>query len=139
MWKAVVGGAAALVLAGTSVVHAQHRSGADDGRRWRPGAEDLRAFGEARLAALKAGLALTAEQRERIRRIDEEMFRGRPGPGGPGGQRRPYDEKRKAAGEQIQALLKEGQKKKWRELAGKPFEGPMPAFFPGPPRPFGPR
>ena len=62
MWKAVVGGAAALVLAGTSVVHAQHRSGADDGRRWRPGAEDLRAFGEARLAALKAGLALTAEQ-----------------------------------------------------------------------------
>src|SRR5262245_7804614 len=31
-------------------------------QRWQPNAEDLRAFGEARLAALKAGLLLTAEQ-----------------------------------------------------------------------------
>ncbi len=62
MWKAIVAGAAVLAIAGTSVVHAQHRGGPDGGRRWQPSIEDLRAFGEARLAALKAGLVLTAEQ-----------------------------------------------------------------------------
>ena len=30
--------------------------------RWRPGAEDIAAFGDARIAALHAGLKLTAEQ-----------------------------------------------------------------------------
>ena len=63
MWKAIVAGTAALAIAGTSVVYAQHRFGRpDDTQRWRPNMEDMRAFGEARLAALKAGLALTAEQ-----------------------------------------------------------------------------
>jgi zinc resistance-associated protein len=62
MRRAIVAGAVALVIAGTSVVQAEHRGGADGGRRWQPSIEDLRAFGEARLAALKAGLMLTAEQ-----------------------------------------------------------------------------
>ncbi len=62
MRRAIVAGAVALVIAGTSVVQAQHRGDADGGRRWQPSIEDLRAFGEARLAALKAGLMLTAEQ-----------------------------------------------------------------------------
>src|SRR5215468_2512635 len=60
MWKAI---------AGTSLVYAQQRGGRDgmmrDGmmmERSQPNAEDLRAFGEARLAALKAGLLLTPEQ-----------------------------------------------------------------------------
>jgi zinc resistance-associated protein len=61
MWKVIVAGTAALAIAGTSIAYAQHRGG-PDGRGWRPSMEDLRAFGEARLAALKAGLALTAEQ-----------------------------------------------------------------------------
>jgi hypothetical protein len=62
MWKAIVAGTAALAITGTSLVYAQ-QGGRDDGaQRWRPTAEDLRAFGEARLAALKAGLSLTPEQ-----------------------------------------------------------------------------
>jgi zinc resistance-associated protein len=62
MWKAIVAGTAALAIAGTSLVFAQQRGGRDGAERWRPSMEDLRAFGEARLAGLKAGLTLTAEQ-----------------------------------------------------------------------------
>jgi len=61
MWKAIVAGTAVLAIAGTSLVFAQQR-GRESGERWRPSTEDLRAFGEARLAALKAGLTLTPEQ-----------------------------------------------------------------------------
>src|SRR6201982_4225887 len=64
MWKAIVAGTAALAIAGTSLVYAQKRGGRDgmmmQGSQLN--AEDLRAFGEARLAALKAGLQLTPEQ-----------------------------------------------------------------------------
>jgi zinc resistance-associated protein len=62
MWKAIVAGTAALAIAGTSLVYAQQRGRFDGGQRWRPSAEDQRAFGDARLAGLKAGLALNAEQ-----------------------------------------------------------------------------
>src|SRR5262249_28827601 len=64
MWKAIVAGTAALAIAGTSLVYAQQRSGRDGMmmQRFQRNAEDLRAFGEARLAALKAGLVLTPEQ-----------------------------------------------------------------------------
>jgi hypothetical protein len=61
MWKAIVVGTAALAIAGTSLVYAQQR-GRDGWQRWQPNAEDQRAFGDARLAGLKAGLALNAEQ-----------------------------------------------------------------------------
>jgi hypothetical protein len=76
MWKAIVAGTAALAIAGTSLVfaqqqqrregaaevYAQRRGGDEFGRRWQPNADDLRAFGEARLAGLKAGLMLTPDQ-----------------------------------------------------------------------------
>src|SRR5215467_1399989 len=62
MWKAVVAGTAMLAMAGASAVYAQRAFGPDGSRRWQPTMEDLRAFGEARLAALKAGLTLTPEQ-----------------------------------------------------------------------------
>jgi zinc resistance-associated protein len=62
MWKAIIAGTAALAIASTSLVYAQQSGRSDGGQRWRPSAEDLRAFGEARLAALKAGLVLTPEQ-----------------------------------------------------------------------------
>ena len=61
MWKSIVAGTAALAIVGTSMVYAQR--GREEGReRWQPSMEDFRAFGEARLAALKAGLTLTPEQ-----------------------------------------------------------------------------
>ena len=62
MWKPIAAGAAALLIAGSSVVYAQYRPGREGPQARRPNIEDLRAYGEARLAALKAGLALTAEQ-----------------------------------------------------------------------------
>jgi zinc resistance-associated protein len=62
MWKAIVAGTAALAIAGTSLVYAQQRGGFDGGQRPQFNSDDLRAFGEARLAALKAGLTLTPEQ-----------------------------------------------------------------------------
>ena len=64
MWKAIVAGTAALAIAWTSLVYAQQRGGRDGMMMERPqlNAEDLRAFGEARLAARKAGLLLTPEQ-----------------------------------------------------------------------------
>ena len=62
MWRVVIAGATALAIASTSLVYAQQAARSDGGRRWQPSADDMRAFGEARLAALKAGLMLTPDQ-----------------------------------------------------------------------------
>jgi len=63
MMKAVLAGTAALVVVGSTLVYAQTRPSRPEGfGRWQPNVEDMRAFGEARLAALKAGLMLTPEQ-----------------------------------------------------------------------------
>jgi hypothetical protein len=62
MWKAIVAGTAALAIAGSSLVYAQQRGRPDGAQRWQPNVDDMRAFGEARLAGLKAGLALTPDQ-----------------------------------------------------------------------------
>jgi zinc resistance-associated protein len=68
MWKPVVALTAAVVIAGSSIVYAQQRSGGSDGDGWRFEhrqhwtAEDRAAFVDARIAALKAGLELTADQ-----------------------------------------------------------------------------
>ena len=63
MWKTVLAGTTALAIAGTSLVYAQQ--GPVDpirAQRWRPSAEDISAFGDARIAAVHAGLKLNAEQ-----------------------------------------------------------------------------
>jgi zinc resistance-associated protein len=62
MWKIIITGAAAVAMASTSLVYAQQTGRPDGGQHWQRSVEDQRAFGEARLAALKAGLMLTAEQ-----------------------------------------------------------------------------
>jgi zinc resistance-associated protein len=62
MWKTIVAGTAVLAIAGTTLVYAQQSGHFGRGERWQPNAEDLRAFGEARLAGLKAGLVLTPDQ-----------------------------------------------------------------------------
>ena len=63
MWKTVLAGTTALAIAGGTLAYAQQGSGAfERAQRWRPTAEDITAFGEARIAALHAGLKLTAEQ-----------------------------------------------------------------------------
>src|SRR4051794_4138057 len=65
MKKAILIGTTALALAGSTLVYAQQqqRPGRDAvAERSQITADDVRAFGEARLAALKAGLALNVEQ-----------------------------------------------------------------------------
>jgi zinc resistance-associated protein len=63
MLKTVLAGTTALAIAGATLAYAQ--KGSDDFQRvqrWQPSAEDITAFGEARIAALHAGLKLTPEQ-----------------------------------------------------------------------------
>jgi len=71
MFKPMVVAAATLAIAGSSIVYAQQRfngwGGYGDGglrgeHRHRLSAEDMAAFTDARIAALKAGLELTADQ-----------------------------------------------------------------------------
>jgi hypothetical protein len=86
MWKTAAVGAAALVIAGSMIVYAQQRPGfggprgydaprGHDAQRgyagprdmhrsgdWRPDAQDLAAFADARIAALHAGLQLNPDQ-----------------------------------------------------------------------------
>ena len=47
MWKPIAAGAAALLIAGSTVVYAQNqnRPGREGLRGWRPSVEDMRAFG----------------------------------------------------------------------------------------------
>jgi hypothetical protein len=63
MWKTVLAGSTALAIAGATLAYAQQGPGGFDRmQRWHPSAEDISAFGDARIAALHAGLKLTAEQ-----------------------------------------------------------------------------
>jgi zinc resistance-associated protein len=62
MLKAVVAVTAAVTIASTTLAYAQRDDRQDDGRRWRPTTEDIQAFQAARLAALRAGLTLNADQ-----------------------------------------------------------------------------
>lgn len=65
MWKMVLAGTTALAIAGGTLAYAQQGPGAGPGPRgphWRPSAEDIGAFADARIAALHAGLRLNADQ-----------------------------------------------------------------------------
>jgi len=56
---------AVLAIAGSSIVHAQQRSDEDALRseqHYQPSADDIKAFTDARIAALRAGLQLTPDQ-----------------------------------------------------------------------------
>jgi len=70
MWKKVVIASAVAAVAGSSLVYAQ-RAGGPDGAgpdrrpgisRWQPTPEDMGAFLDARVAGIKAGLKLNADQ-----------------------------------------------------------------------------
>ena len=61
MWKTVLAGTTALAIAGATLAYAQPGPGGP-GPRWRPSAEDISAYGDARIAAIHAGLKLNAEQ-----------------------------------------------------------------------------
>jgi zinc resistance-associated protein len=63
MWKTVFAGSTALAIVGATLAYAQPGPGGrDNAQRWQPSAEDINAYGDARIAALHAGLKLNAEQ-----------------------------------------------------------------------------
>jgi hypothetical protein len=64
MLKYVLAGTTVLAIAGASLAYAQQDSSksSDRAQRWRPTAADISAFGDARIAAIRAGLKLTPEQ-----------------------------------------------------------------------------
>ena len=76
MLKKVLAATAMLAIAGSSLVYAQQRAGGPDGpggrdrgpdrrpgaERYQPTQEDMSAFADARIAAMKAGLKLTPDQ-----------------------------------------------------------------------------
>ena len=64
MWKPLLAGTAALAIATSTLAYAQQRDGRAEGFARGPNVEDMRALADARLAALRAGLALTPEQQQ---------------------------------------------------------------------------
>ena len=62
MWKAALAGTAALAIVGSSLVIAQERGRPGGFGRFQPSIDDMRAFADARVAALHAGLGLSADQ-----------------------------------------------------------------------------
>ena len=72
MWKALLAGTTALMLAGSSVSFAQQPAqpqqpqrpqvGSEGRPHWRPSEQDVNALTDARIAAIKAGLKLTLDQ-----------------------------------------------------------------------------
>jgi zinc resistance-associated protein len=64
MWKTVLAATAAVAITGSSLVYGQQFGDAARSHHWRPSAEDISAFIDARVAALKAGLELTPDQQK---------------------------------------------------------------------------
>jgi hypothetical protein len=73
MWKAVLSGTTALAIAGSTLVYAQGAQRADEPQRWRPSADDISAFTDARIAGLKTGLKLNAEQEKHWPAVDQAL------------------------------------------------------------------
>jgi len=74
MLKYVLAGTTALAIAGGSLAYAQKGpDGPKGAERWRPTAEDVAAFADARIAALKAGLKLTPEQEKNWPAVETAM------------------------------------------------------------------
>lgn len=74
MNKAILAGVIVFALAGSTAVYAQHRFHHDHHRfHFRMSAEDRSAFADARIAAIKAGLKMTAEQEKNWPALESAM------------------------------------------------------------------
>jgi hypothetical protein len=63
MWKTILAGTTAIAIAGSTLAYAHQSAGhRDRAEHWRPSAQDLAAFSDARIAAVHAGLKLNADQ-----------------------------------------------------------------------------
>jgi zinc resistance-associated protein len=72
MIKEIAAGAVALTIAGASLALAQ-QAPPRAAPRWQPSAEDISAFTDARIAALRAGLKLSADQEKHWPAVEQAM------------------------------------------------------------------
>ncbi len=83
MRKTIIAGLTALALVSPSLVYAQDAPDPQDAGKhehWRPSPEDLKAFTDARIAALKAGLQLTPDQEKKwpaVEQVIRDMAKAR--------------------------------------------------------------
>lgn len=73
MWKTILAGTTALAIAGGALAYDRQGPSGDRAQRWRPSAEDVAAFTDARIAALHAGLKLNAEQEKNWPAMESAM------------------------------------------------------------------
>ena len=82
MWKALFAGTTALAIAGSSLALAQQpapqqqqapQAGPEGRQHWRPSEQDLGALTDARIAAIKAGLKLTADQEKNWPAVEQAI------------------------------------------------------------------
>jgi zinc resistance-associated protein len=73
MWKALVAGIATLTIAGSTFVSAQQPSSAERSHHVQLTADDIAAFTDARLAALKAALKLTPTQEKNWPAVEQAL------------------------------------------------------------------
>jgi len=74
MWKTVLAGTTVLAIAGASFAYADRGPGRHDhAQHWRMSAADITAFADARIAALRAGLQLNADQEKNWPAMESAM------------------------------------------------------------------
>jgi zinc resistance-associated protein len=73
MWKALVAGTTMLAVAGPTLAHAQQPSRPERPHHARVTAEDIAAFTDARIAALKAALKLTPDQEKHWPAVEQAL------------------------------------------------------------------
>jgi hypothetical protein len=75
MRKTIVAGLTALALLTPSLVYAEPSTdqAAAEHEHWRPGPEDFKAFTDARIAGLKAGLQLTPDQEKKWPAVEDAI------------------------------------------------------------------
>ncbi len=76
MKKTIIAGLTALTLLAPTISYAQQApapQGKTEQERWHPGPEDLKAFTDARIAGLKAGLQLTPDQDKKWPALEEAI------------------------------------------------------------------
>src|ERR1700736_6534367 len=73
MWKALVAGTTMLTIAGSTLVSAQQPSPAERSRHVQLTADDIAAFTDARLAALKTALKLTPAQEKNWPAVEQAL------------------------------------------------------------------
>ena len=72
MWKALVAGTTILTIAGSTLASAQQPSPPERSHRVQLTADDIAAFTDAHIAALKVALKLTSSGTRRIRPVEPE-------------------------------------------------------------------